>query len=337
MKFKKNFFWYFLAFLFLILISLNLFSPNSQITQLILISLLSTIVIMKSAGYMIFSISDYAKKTGLSDYLLGFVIVAICTSLPEISTAIFASLAQKGSLILGDVIGANIIDTTIVLGLVAIIGKKMKVGGKKLSSIVFLPLALLIFGYNGIITRLEGTFLIIIFLTYLFIIISQETEKSKLKKDVQLKKIWKDILIFGFSFAALILAARWMVFSAVKLANIFQIPHFLMGLLIIALGTTIPELTVELKSVLRGVKDIAFGDIFGSFATNICLVIGIAALINPIQLETTSFFISFAFMAVSILASLFFMRKKEITWHHGIILLAIYFVFLATQLTIHFT
>jgi len=335
MDFKKHLFWYSASFLFLILITIHFFLPQTQFLQLIIIALLSMLVIMKSAGFMIFSISDYAKKTGLSDYLLGFVIVAICTSLPEISTAIFASLAQKGSLILGDVIGANIVDTTLVLGLMVVFGKKMKVGGKKLASIVYLPLALLVFGFDGIITRLEGIFLIIFFAVYLFVIIVRETEKSKIKQEIAFKKIWRDILIFGFSLAALLMAARWMVFSTVTISNLLHIPYFVMGLVIIALGTTIPELTVGLKSIFAGVKDISFGNIFGSFATNICLVLGIAALINPIEFETFTFFTSFAFMALAIIASLFFMRKKQITWKNGIVLLAIYLVFLIAQISLH--
>ncbi|MFH1682331.1 MAG: hypothetical protein ABIA37_00900, partial [Candidatus Woesearchaeota archaeon] len=300
------------------------FYPQAQMLQLILIGVISLLVIMKSAGYMIFSISDYAHRTGLSDYLLGFVIVAICTSLPEISTAIFSSLVGRGSLVLGDVIGANIIDVTLILGLMTLFAGKMKVGGKKLFSIIYLPLALLVFGVDGLISRLEGIFLIIFFCTYLFVIIMKETGRSTFKKEVKFGEIWKDILIFGFALAALLLASRWMVYSAISLSTQLRIPAFLMGVVVIALGTTVPELTVGLKSVFSGARGMSFGNIFGSFATNICLVIGIAALINPIRFDTFSFYLSFAFMTLAISTSLFFMRKKEISWKQGVVLIGIY-------------
>ena len=335
MEFKKYLFWYVDLILLLFLIATQLFSPQNQLLQLIIIAILSMLIIMKSAGYMIFAISDYARKSGLSDYLLGFVIVALCTSLPEISTAIFASLAKKGSLILGDVIGANIIDTTIVLGLVAILGKKLKVGGKKITSVIAIPLALLIVGFDGTLSRIDGAFLIAIFIVYLVILIMQETSKSKLVQDIKFKKIWKDIAIFGFSLAALLLAARWMVFSALQISQMFNIPPFVLGLFVIALGTTIPELTVELKSILAGAKNLAFGDIFGSFITNICLVLGIAALINPIVFDRFTFFSSFGFMILAIFASVFFMNRKHITWKEGVYLLIIYVLFIISQVWIN--
>jgi len=322
-----------IAFVMLIaVLLLSYFAPQMELIQLTLVMLLSFFIIMKSAGFIILAITDYAKKSGLSEYLLGFVIVAFCTSLPELSTAFFSSLAGKGALVLGDVIGANIIDTTVVLGLVAILGKKMAVGGKKISSLAILPIVLLIFGFNGVISRLEGSLLIVYFIVYIVVLIMREKGKSKLSKNIKFKDIWKDILIFGFALTALLLATRWMVFSALTISTDLGIPNFLIGLIVIALGTTIPELTVELKSVLAGVKHIAFGDIFGSFITNICLVIGLAALINPITFETFGFYTSLFFMALSIGVSLLFMRGKYIESKHGYILIGIYVLFLVTQI-----
>ncbi len=329
---KNNLSWIIAAILLLILIQVNLLLPQAETTQLIIIILISFFIIMKSAGYIISSITDYAHKTGLSEYLLGFVIVAFCTSLPELSTAFFSSLAGKGDLVLGDVIGANIIDTTIVLGLVAILGKKMKVGGKKITSLIILPFLLLLFGFDGIITRLEGSLLILAFIIYIGALILREKGESNIVADIKFKEIWKDILVFGFALGALLLAARWMVFSSLVLANNFDIPHFIVGLVIIAFGTTIPELTVELKSVFSGVRQIAFGDIFGSFMTNICLVVGFAAVINPISFEKTTFFTSLFFMTLSIALALWFMSGKEITRKHGMILLGFYLLFLITQI-----
>jgi len=325
-----------IAFVILMLVLfLSFYAPEQELLQLMLVMLLSFFIIMKSAGYIILAITDYAKKSGLSEYLLGFVIVAFCTSLPELSTAFFSSLAAKGELVLGDVIGANIIDTTVVLGLVAIFGKKMAVGGKKISSLAILPILLLIFGFNGVISRLEGVLLIVYFIVYIVVLIMREGGKSKLKHDIKFKAIWKDILIFGFALTALLLATRWMVFSALTISTDLGIPNFLIGLIIIALGTTIPELTVELKSVFSGVRQIAFGDIFGSFITNICLVIGLAALINPITFETFGFYTSLFFMALSIGVSLLFMHGKYIERKHGYILIGIYVLFLVTQISLN--
>lgn len=333
----KNLFWYTLSLIFLVMLGMIIFNPEARILHLAVIGVISIMVIMKSAGYMISAISHYSHVTGLSDYLLGFVIVAVCNAFPEISTAIFSSMAGKGALVLGDVIGANIINTTLIFGLMAVFAGKMEVGGKKLFSIIYLPLALLIFGADGVISRLEGIFLIIFFCTYLIIILIKETAKSKIKTEIKLREVWKDILVFGFSLAALLMATRWLVFSAISISTQLRIDEFLMGVIVIALGTSVPELTIGLKSVFRGVKGISFGNIFGSFATNISLVIGIAALINPIELDIFTFYLSFAFMTLAISASLFFMRKGEIGWKQGSALLLIYLLFLGTHVFVHLT
>ena len=85
---------------------------------------------MISAGYIITAVSDYAKKTGVSDYLIGFLVVSIGTSLPELTTGFVASFAKAGEIVVGNVIGANIIDVTVVLGITAIVGRKIYIHGK---------------------------------------------------------------------------------------------------------------------------------------------------------------------------------------------------------------
>ncbi|MBW2995289.1 hypothetical protein KY312_02970, partial [Candidatus Woesearchaeota archaeon] len=110
-----------------------------------------------------------------------------------------------------------------------------------------------------------------------------------------------------------------------------EIPNFLMGIIFVAVATTIPELTVEIKSIIRKHSGIAFGDLMGSVAANISLVLGIACLINPIYFERFRFIISSLFMIGVVFISLMLLRRRKINWKHGIFVCALYIVFIAIQ------
>jgi len=294
----------------------------------------SLIIIMKSASYIIRAVTHYAKKTGVSDYLIGFLVVSIGTSLPELTTAFMASFSGNNQIILGDVIGANIIDVTIVLGLTAIIGKNIKVHGKILDKTVFTVLLMallpLLVGFDGIITKLEGLGLILGFLTYIFVLLKKEGHFGHLKKEIKWSDIWQDMLIVAGCVIALLLSTKWMILSAEKISSILSIPPYFVGLIVMAFGTTIPELTVEISSILRGASGVAFGDILGSVVCNSSLVLGLGALIRPIHFDRGPFISDALFMVTSVFIAIMFIKKKEINWEEGLGLLLLYVTFLVS-------
>jgi len=303
----------------------------------ILIAVLSLILIMFSASYIIAAVSDYAKKLGISNYLIGFLVVSIGTSIPELSTAVVASMKGAGALVLGDVLGANIIDVTIVLGITAIIGKKLFIHGKILNktvlSVLFVSVVPLALGLDGKLSRFDGIILIAAFFLYMFDLLKKEGQMGKIKKDVKWDTIWKDMVIITISLITLLISANMLVNSAMFFGTMFGVSPLLLGLVVIAIGTTIPELTVEIQSVLKGVSGIAFGDILGSVVCNSSLVLGLAALISPIYISKLSFGIfrdSAMFMITSVFIALLFIRKKQITWIEGVGLLMLYATFLVT-------
>lgn len=306
-----------------------------SILGLLIVAILSFLVIVKAAGYAIDAIASYARRTGLSDYLIGFLIVSLGTSIPELSTAIMGSIAKSGQLVLGDVTGADILDVGLVLAITAIIGKKIKAEGKVLSRTVLMVIVMvlipLLLGIDGVFSRIDGIILVASFVAYIIILLKREGEMGHIKKNIPFRIIWKDMLIFLGCVVAILLSARWLIFSVVQLSVILNIPLFLMGVLFMSLFTTSPELVVEIKSILKGYSGIAFGDILGSVVTNISLILGIAALINPIIFDKTSFFITGAFMLILVSIAVYLLKKKEVTWKHGIMLLSIYLVFIAVQ------
>tara|TARA_Y100000310_G_scaffold83483_1_gene80161 strand:- start:6766 stop:7653 length:888 start_codon:yes stop_codon:yes gene_type:complete len=291
---------------------------------------------MKSASYAINAIIDYAKKTGISEYLIGFLVVSIGTTLPDLSAGIFASLSGQGALILGDVIGSNILDVTVVLGIAAVIAKKVKVHGKivdrTMFTTLFMVLLPLLLGLDGIISRLDGMILLTAFLVYLSRLLKREGELGKVKKDVKWKNIWKDMFVFVGSLIALLLSARWLVISTLRLSYIFNIPVFVMGLVFVAFGNTTPELMVQIKAVMSGHTSMGFGNILGAVVANSTLVVGISSIINPIIFDKKAFMIPALFAVTAVYIGILFIKKKEVTWQEGIALFLIYATFLASEI-----
>ena len=311
--------------------------------------LLNLIILFASAASLIFgaelaikAMARFARKLGASEYLIGFIIVALGTSTPELVTAITASIAglhavtnSFGELILGNLIGANLLDVTLVLGIMAIVAKELKVEEGLLSKtsffimlIVTLPLLL---GLDGYLSRIDGTIIILVFLAYLRVLWQKEKSLGKLKKDVPIKKLFLDMTLFLTAIPIIILSARFFVKSAVTLAGLMNIPSFIIGLTLASIGTTLPELSVETKSALSGHKNIGLGDILGSVAVNISLILGIAILINPIKVDVSSFATSAMFMVTSVYIAILFINKRKVSWREGIGLLMIYLTFLISE------
>ncbi len=300
-----------------------------------LVVALCIFIIMKAAGFAITALSHYAKQTGISEYVIGLLVISIGTSMPELGTAVMSSLAGKGIITLGNVVGASIIDITVILGLMAIVGKKIKLKGgvirKSAFAVLILILIPLLLGLNGVFSRLDGIILVCAYLVYVFILFKNEGSLGHIKKQVAWRDIWGDILVFGGCVVALLLSARWMVMSSVIIATELDIPYFFIGLLLISIGTTVPEMVVQIKSVRSGKEGIGFGNTFGSIVTNIILVLGIAALINPIVFNPRIFIIPAMFLITSVFIGIVFLRTGEITWQEGIGLLLIYTTFIITQ------
>jgi cation:H+ antiporter len=281
----------------------------SPLVFYIIILVICLYLISKSADYAISAVTSFARKTGISEFIIGFIIVSIGTSIPEFSTAVMASIADESQLLLGDLIGASIIVVGFVLALTVIISRKIKIKGKTgldyksimVFVLVILACGLMLLGEG--ISRIDGGILLAGFCIYLVVLWKKEEKLSHMKKQVLFSKIWQDILVFGGCIAALLLAARWLVYSAVGISDIIGIPKHIVGLIIIALGTTIPELTVN-------------------------MILAIAALIKPFDVPFEIFGISIFFLIGFVVLGLFMLTRKQITWKQGVILLACYIVFI---------
>ncbi|MBW2973756.1 sodium:calcium antiporter [Candidatus Woesearchaeota archaeon] len=300
---------------------------------------LSLVIVLKASDLAIFGISNYAKKLGISNYLIGFLVVAVGTSLPELVAAVTGAIARQTDMVFGTIIGSNISDLTLVLGIMVIAGGTIKIEhpivGKtffRTLILVTLPLLLVL---DGVISRPDGVILVCGFIAYVASLWIKEGKLGKMKK-VKLKHLWRDGLIFAGAIVALLIGARLLIYSASQIAAIAGISPYVIGLTLIALGTSLPEVLVEVKSILKGISALAFGDLIGSIIANSTLVLGIVAIINPIIINPIiinpwAVVFASAFMIGTVLLGLYFMTKKTITWKHGVLLIGIYAIFFAIQ------
>src|SRR3989344_2934850 len=305
-----------------------------------LVILASLVLLYLSADYLVDGISNYAKKLGLSDAIIGTVVVAMAASAPEIISSVSGFISGSESVGYGAILGANMVHVGFALGLVAVLGRRIELEPSlftKERATIWAALMLpFILALDGQLSRPDGAILIIAFVIYLLNLWRLEGTFGKLKKNVPLKSIWKDAFVFLGCLAALLLAGKYLVFSSVQIANYYSIPAYFVALTVIGIGTTIPDIAVELRSITKKHASIGLGDLLGSLIIELFLFFGIMAVISPITVPLTQTANALIFLAASITLVMFWMKRKELTWKHGIAFMSMYFLFLATEIWLSF-
>ena len=294
----------------------------------------ASLLLVKSASYAVRSISSMGKSLRISDFFIAFAIAGLISVTPELFIGIDSAFAGTPEIGIGTLIGSNIADLTIVIGVIVLVGRKIKADKSILkNNLAFLILTGMpaVFMLDGYLSRDDGLILITIFLIYMGSALRQERIRGK--GPINKKSVAKDILIFAVSMALLFAAAHLMVSSAVEIAGAVYLPPVVIALFLVSVGTTLPELTFSLRAVMAKHKEIAFGDILGNVAIDSTLSIGIVALISPVE-TGTAFTLSMFFMIFSALViSGMLGRQKMINWKEGLLLFGIYAVFAFIELT----
>ncbi len=301
-----------------------------------IVLLVSMIILFKSADLIVFGISEYAKKLGLSDYLIGLVVVALAASMPEIISALMGLAMNDVSVMFGTILGTNMVHLALVTGLLMIIGKKMKMEVKLLEDIRLFLLVILILPFlllsDSVLSRADGIILVIAFGAYLVTLWKKEGTLGKIKKKVDIKTFWKDMVVFIGSLMALILAGRYLVFSSIQLANYYGVPSYLLALTVIAVGAALPDFAVGIKSVLKGHHEVGIGEVLGSSVLELVLFFGIVAIIKPIHIDFNTIIVPSIFLVISATYMVWLMKNKLATWKNGLIFLGLYFVFIIIEI-----
>lgn len=301
----------------------------------LMIALASLIILGKSADLIVFGISEYAKKIGASDHIIGILVISLGTAIPELVASLIGAVNNEGAVVFGLVMGSSLFKVPL-LGFVLLLVKKMGVGHESVEHapwltffITMLPFLLVI---DGELSRVDGAALLFAFALYIAKLWQKEQEKGTLAKEVRINLIWEDSLIFVLSLIATLLSARWLVFSSEKIASILHISPFLIGLFVIGIGSSAPELFVQVRSALKKRDNIAMGNVIGNFPANSGFVLGLVALIQPITLNPSILTTTTIFLGLGLGSILFLLEKKKMTWVQGIFFIGIYAAFIAVEL-----
>ncbi len=305
----------------------------------VFIFVISLFFIVYGSRLFVKSSSDIARKLGVSEFVIGLTLVALGTSLPELFSVVVASIRHHSEIAFGTIIGANIADLTLVVGVAAIVHElKLKKSDLKrgIWMLLFVAILFLIFLLDKTLSRIEGFVflgLFVIYNIYLFHAnkkieekINPKKKKNEIKKDIE-KISFKDIALFVIGGALLYVGAEYLIKEAVFMASALRISVVIIGI-IISIGTTMPEMLVGITSAKNRQGELAVGNSIGSVITNTLLVLGASAVILPISAAsgTLNFMIPFL-IGVSLLLGIFIHSGWKVSKKEGILLLLIYIVF----------
>ena len=242
--------------------------------------------LVKGADWFVEGATGIANKLGIPQLIIGLTIVAMGTSMPEAAVSITAALQQNAGISVGNVVGSNILNILIILGITAVITNVTIQKSTLLYEIPFMivvTVILLIFGMTGSkISFIEGVFfwiLFLLYLGYLFLMAKKGTCPEEKTKDVP---VWKCIILILIGGVLVVKGSDFAVSSASEIARCFGMSERFIGLTIVALGTSLPELVTSVTAAKRGNAGIAIGNIVGSNIFNILFVLGTSALICPV-------------------------------------------------------
>ena len=317
-----------------------------EIIKQLAILIIGFALLVKGADLFVDGASGIAKKFGISELIIGLTIVAMGTSAPEAAVSIAAAAKGSAGISIGNVIGSNIMNIFIILGVVAaIVPLKIERSTVRyeMPFTILVTAVFVLMGRDGLITRLDGAILwagLLLYIAYLLRQAKQKPAEAPTQAETgaasaataepaaevpaEAPSIWKLIALTIAGLAVILVSSDYAVDAAVALAKIFNISDRVIGLTIVALGTSLPELVTSVTAALRGNADLAVGNVVGSCIFNLLFVLGTSALILPILCAPN--FLSDAYVAVgaTILLLIFGYTQMKIARWEGALLVACY-------------
>lgn len=293
----------------------------------IVILLLSIGFLWKGADLLVESASKIATTFGISDLVIGLTVVAFGTSAPEFAVTINAAVKGKSDISVGNIVGSNIFNLGFILGTVAIIksinaSKKLVYrDGIFMIAITFL---LLFFFYDNNLARYEGIILMTLLVSYLLFLFIKKEETVEGDEISHEKATLKDYIILPLSICAVIVGGHFLVESASNMAaKTFNVSEWVIGVTIVAAGTSAPEMATSLAAVLKGKHGMSAGNLIGSDIFNILGVLGLAGIINPMRTAPEAYSSLFMLSGMVILVIVFLRSGWKLSRLEGCILVAI--------------
>ena len=295
-------------------------------------------LLIKGADFFVDGASRVAKALKIPSLIIGLTLVSIGTSLPELSVSVTAALSGNADISYGNVIGSNIFNVFVVIGASAIFTPMIIDKAMKKYDI---PILLGIYGlfaiFSFVITskeldRVESIIFCLLFIVYLVFLVLrtkkegvQEVEEETEEKP---RKMWVNIVFILAGLAAIVAGGEFVVTTAETLALMTGMNKLLVGLTIVAVGTSLPELVTSMVAAKKGENDIAVGNAVGSSIFNILLILGVASTIKPIGFELSTYIDVIAMAVSAIMLFIFAYKGSKVNRWQGALMIAVYAIYL---------
>lgn len=310
------------------------------------------ILLIKGADFFVSGASAIAKRCKVPALFIGLTIVAFGTSLPELSVSITSAVSNSIDMSVGNIVGSNMFNMLLIIGVVALFSPlKMSVSSKKidLPFLIVITGALLLFSLdhllNGevknVLSRTESILFLAILVLYLYILISNAKRSRKQLKQIEGSnselqggqekelKIWQIIVFVVFGLAAVVFGGECVSTTAQFLAIKMGMSEALVGLTVVAVGTSLPELVTSIVAARKGENDLALGNVIGSNVINISLILGSVGLIAQAPISSVIVTDIIILFVSTIIFSVMCARRDNISKREGLVLLLLYILYIA--------
>ena len=294
-------------------------------------------LLVKGADFFVDGASSIARYLRIPSIIVGLTIVAFGTSAPELSVSISAAMQGSNEIAVSNVLGSNIFNLLVVTGVCAVIATvpvsktlvNQELPFSIIAAVLLIPFALL-GTQQMMIGRMEGLILLALFVLYIIWQIRDALKSRKETVEDPMEKIispLKSIILIVLGCIMIVVGGNFVVNSATSIAQAFGLSETLIGLTIVAIGTSLPELVTSIVASRKGENDLSLGNVVGSNIFNILMILGISTTIHPIQLESSFLFDTLFLAAVSVIILIFAKTKGKISRKEGLLMLAFYIAY----------
>ena len=294
------------------------------------------VVLIISGDLLVKGSVQLAHRFKISTFIVGLTVVAYGTSTPEIFIGIKAALDGSHDIAIGNVIGSNIANIGLILAIVVLVCPilvRNRAVGFDLAIMFFVTILLFVFGYNGIISRLEGIFLLIVLISYTVwaVFKSRKTTIPKETEKATMKPFLASLMIL-VSIVGLYFSSDWFVHGAKEIATKWGVSERVIAISIVAIGTSMPELVTAMIAAFKKEADLAIGNIIGSNFFNIVGVLGITATVRPLTVSNHTLFVSDMMwlfgISIALVLTMIPLSKGKITRWEGALLLLMFVIYM---------
>ena len=305
----------------------------------IILLVVGMVLLIKGADFFVEGASKIARMLKIPSLVIGLTLVSIGTSAPEFAVSLTASLQGANDLSFGNIVGSNIFNTFVVIGVSAIftplvVTKNMQKYDLPILAGIYVLLTLFAFVITpGTIQTWEGVILFSLTIFYTIFLIYREKKEAQVEEEKEEKKRpwWLNLIFVIVGLAGIIIGGDFVVDGATEVAKALGMSEMLIGLTIIAVGTSLPELVTSIVAARKGENDIAVGNAIGSCIFNVVLILGFCSILEPANVNTHPFYALFdvgVMILTVVLVFIFSLKKREINKWHGIITIALYVIYL---------